>query len=108
MPYSTLAQIKERLPGITGTGFDTELTNLQTDTSREVDRRLQLVTSLPITDTTIKNDLAKHEADITAKRFQLRRAGAQERQQIEGEIREIWLEFDEMVANRFGYGVVIG
>lgn len=108
MPYSTLAQIKEWLPGITGTGFDTELTNIQSDINRDIDRKLELVTSLPITSTTIKNELARYEARISALTFQLRRAGAQERTQILDTIQKEWVSFGELVANRFGFGVVIG
>ena len=108
MPYSTLAQIKEWLPGITGTGFDTELTNIQSDINRDIDRKLGLVTSLPITDATIKNELARYEARISALTFQLRRAGAQERTQILDTIQKEWVSFGELVANRFGFGVVIG
>jgi len=108
MPYSTLAQIKEWLPGITGTGFDTELTNIQSDINRDIDRKLQLVTSIPITDVTIKNELARYEARITSLFFKHRRAGAQERTQIQQEIDAVWKDFDAFVANRFGYGVVIG
>ena len=108
MPYSTLAQIKEWLSGITGAGSDTELTNIQSDTNRDIDRRLSLVTSLPITGATIKAELARYEARISALTFQLRRAGAQERTQIQDTIQKEWTSFDEFVANRFGFGVVIG
>lgn len=108
MPYSTLAQIKEWLPGITGAGFDTELTNIQSDINRDIDRKLELVTSLPITSTTIKNELARYEARISALTFQLRRAGAQERTQILDTIQKEWVSFGELVANRFGFGVIIG
>jgi len=108
MAYSTLAQIKEWLPGITGAGFDTELTNVQSDTNRDIDRRLSLATSLPITDATIKAELARYEARISALVFQLRRAGAEERKQIQDTIQKEWISFGEFVANRFGFGVVIG
>ena len=108
MTYSTLAQIKEWLLGITGTGFDAELTNIQSDVNRDIDRKLQLVTSLPITDATIKNELARYEARIASLFFKHRRAGAQERTQIQQEIDSVWKDFDAFVANRFGYGVVIG
>ncbi len=108
LPYSTLAQIKEWLPGLTGAGFDTELTNIQADINRDIDRNLTLASSLPITDATIKNELAKFEARISALTFQLRRAGAQERTQVQETIDKQWKSFGELVANRFGYGVVIG
>lgn len=108
MPYSTLTQIKSWIPGITGTGFDSELTDIQSDISRDIDRKLGLVTSLPIIDTTIKAELAKHEARLSALRFQIRRAGGQERPQIQDMIDKEWKDFDDLVANRFGYGVVIG
>ncbi len=108
MPYSTLAQIKDWLPGITGIGFDTELTNIQSDINRDIDRRLGLVTSLPIIDTTIKAELARYEARITSLWFKHRRAGAQERDLIMKEIQGVWEDFDALVANRFGYGVVVG
>ncbi|MGH9879626.1 MAG: hypothetical protein ACRD5H_18510 [Nitrososphaerales archaeon] len=108
MPYATLAQIKEWLPGLTGAGFDTELTNIQADVNRDIDRKLTLVTSLPITDATIKNELAKYEARISALTFQLRRAGAQERTQIQETIDKQWVSFQELVANRFGFSVVVG
>ncbi len=108
MTYSTLSQIKEWLPGITGTGFDTEITNIQSDINRDIDRKLGLVTSLPVIDITIKNELARYEARITALWFKHRRAGAQERDLIMKEIEGVWDDFDALVANRFGYGVVIG
>lgn len=108
MPYSTLAQIKEWIPGITGTGFDTELTNIQSDINRDIDRKLGLATSLPIIDATIKSELAKHEARISVLWFKHRRAGAEERDKIRQEIDGVWKDLDELVANRFGYGVVIG
>lgn len=108
MPYSTLAQIKEYLPGITGTGFDTELTNIQSDINRDIDRKLQLVTSIPITDATIKNELARYEARISSLWFKHRRAGAEERVKIQQEVDTVWKDFDAFVANRFGHTVVIG
>lgn len=107
MAYSTLAQIKEWLSGITGTGFDGELTGIQADINRDIDRKLSLVTVLPITDTTVEAELAKFEARLSALRFQLRRAGGQERPQILEMIDKEWTEFDKFVANRFGYGVVV-
>jgi hypothetical protein len=108
MVYSTLSQIKEWLSGITGATFDSELTNIQSDINREIDRKLTLVTSLPITDTTIRNELARFEAKISSLIFKYRRAGGQERFQINQDIDAEWKSFDEFVANRFGYGVVIG
>jgi hypothetical protein len=108
MPYSTLAQIKEWLPGITGSGSDGELTNIQSDTNRDIDRKIGLVTSLPITDATVKAELAKFEAKISSLIFKLRRAGGQERIQINEDIDAEWKGFDEFVANRFGYGVITG
>lgn len=108
MVYSTLAQIKEWLSGITGSGFDGELTNIQSDINRDVDRKLQLVTVLPIIDATIKAELAKHESKLCALTFRWRRAGGQERTQIQDDIDREWKSFDETVANRFGHSVVIG
>jgi len=108
MAYSNLAQIKEWLPGITGGGFDGELTNIQSDINRDIDRKLGLVTSLPITDNTIKAELAKFEAKICSLIFKWRRAGGQEREQIQGDIDREWKSFDEFLSNRFGFGVVIG
>jgi hypothetical protein len=108
MAYSTLAQIKEWLHGVTDMTYDTELTNIQSDVNREIDRKLGLVTSLPITDATIKAELAMYEARISSMIFQLRRAGAEERGQIHGAILKEWFSFGELVTNRFGFGVVIG
>ena len=108
MVYAALSQIKEWLHGITGTAYDTELTNIQSDINREIDRKLGLVASLPITDTTIRAELARYEARISSLIFQLRRAGAEERRQIQIAIQKEWISFGELVANRFGFGVVIG
>ncbi|MEM2759870.1 MAG: hypothetical protein QXU32_06600 [Nitrososphaerales archaeon] len=108
MPYSTIAQIKEWLPGITGSGFDSELAGIQSDINREIDRKLALVTELPVTDSAIRGELAKFEARLSALRFQIRRAGGQERPQILEMIDKEWKEFDEFTVNRYGYGVVIG
>ncbi len=74
----------------------------------EIDRRLSITTDLPITDQTIKDEIAVFEARLVALWFKHRRAGMQERESIMKEINETWKEFDRFIANRFGYGVVIG
>ncbi|GIU71500.1 MAG: hypothetical protein KatS3mg003_0979 [Candidatus Nitrosocaldaceae archaeon] len=105
--YANIDKIKEQLQGISNSA-DAELNSIQNDITLEIDRRLSIITDLPITDQTIREELAVFEARLVALWFKHRRAGMQERESIMKEIEHTWQEFDRFIANRFGYGVVIG
>ncbi len=107
MVYASIDKIKEWLQGITSAA-DVELANIQNDISLEIDRRLSLVTDLPIRDHLLIDEIAVFEARLSSLWFRYRRAGMQEREMIMKEIDATWEEFDRFLVNRFGYGVVIG
>ena len=107
MVYANIDKIKEWLQGISSSA-DTELTSIQNDITLEIDRRLSITTTLPITDQAIKDEIGVFEARLVALWFKHRRAGMQERESIMNEINDTWEEFEKFIANRFGYGVVIG
>lgn len=107
MAYTNIAKIKEWLQGVSSSA-DAELISIQYDITLEMDRRLSLITALPITDQTIRDELGVFEARLVALWFKYRRAGMEERESIINEIDKTWTEFDKFVTNRFGYGVVIG
>jgi len=72
MAYSTLAQIKAWLQGITTTAYDTELTATQTAVSYHIDNALRQYTDLPV-QTQLINELADIEAEMVAAQFYQRR-----------------------------------
>ncbi len=107
MVYANINKIKEWLPGIS-TSSDAEIISIQEDISKEIDRRLSVITDLPITNQLIRDELAVFESRLTALWFRYRRSGMQERESIIKEINNTWQEFDTFLINRFGYGVIIG
>ncbi len=107
MAYANINKIKEWLQGINASS-DQEIISIQQDISREIDRRLSIITNLPITEQLIRDELGVFEARLTALWFKYRRAGMQEREAILKDINDTWQEFDNFLVNRFGYGVIIG
>jgi len=74
MAYGTLAGIKEWLPEVTGTTFDTELTNIQTAVFREIQMKIRREGVDPDNlSTELINELADIENQWSAGVFRLRR-----------------------------------
>ncbi|MBI2125886.1 MAG: hypothetical protein HYU02_01010 [Thaumarchaeota archaeon] len=74
MAYSPVAQVKEVL-GITATTFDTELTNVITDSDSFIDEYLRPYASVPVSPT--PTEIGKISALLSAGRFRQRRADDQ-------------------------------
>jgi len=76
LAYSKLSQVKERLPGVAGSTWDTELTGCQAYAYDFINEKLRPYVNVPLTDP--PGLLAQIEADLAAGLFQARRPPKEE------------------------------